>query len=272
MSTSKSRCILSLICHPIDMLKLVSLLTITLFLQAQAYRDPIRLTHGPMLGKPTSSSVAVWGRTSEPGEFIVKFGTEPSQLAHSSLPAKTEIDRDNTGVANLIGLKGDTRYHYQIFVKDNPHGLPGTFLTLPSAEESRNPKHNPKGLFNFRFEVGSCANQNPLHGIGHRSPVYENLNQDWADKTHFHIMNGDWLYEELRTYPSEAWRLIQGQDTLPPTVKTMPSIVGVWENYKLYLSRGNELAQWHRNVPSYFTFDDHELVNDIWGSAEIGKR
>ncbi|MDA7608501.1 hypothetical protein N8589_02935, partial [Akkermansiaceae bacterium] len=69
MSTSKSRCILSLICHPIDMLKLVSLLTITLFLQAQAYRDPIRLTHGPMLGKPTSSSVAVWGRTSEPGEF-----------------------------------------------------------------------------------------------------------------------------------------------------------------------------------------------------------
>ncbi|MDA7684659.1 metallophosphoesterase family protein [Akkermansiaceae bacterium] len=254
------------------MSKLVSLLTITLFLQAQAYRDPIRLTHGPMLGKPTSSSVAVWGRTSEPGEFIVKFGTEPSQLAHSTLPAKTEIDRDNTGVANLIGLKGDTRYHYQIFVKDNPHGLPGTFLTLPSAEESRNPKHNPKGLFNFRFEVGSCANQNPLHGIGHRSPVYENLNQDWADKTHFHIMNGDWLYEELRTYPSEAWRLIQGQDALPPTVKTMPSIVGVWENYKLYLSRGNELAQWHRNVPSYFTFDDHELVNDIWGSAEIGKR
>ena len=113
------------------MLKLVSLLTIFLFLKAQAYRDPIRLTHGPMLGKPTSSSVAVWGRTSEPGEFIVKFGTKPSQSTHSSLPAKTEIDRDNTGVANLTGLKGDTRYYYQIFVKDNPHGLPGTFLTIP---------------------------------------------------------------------------------------------------------------------------------------------
>lgn len=23
-------------------------------------------------------------------------------------------------------------------------------------------------------------------------------------------MNGDWLYEELREYPPEAWRLIQG--------------------------------------------------------------
>ena len=33
-----------------------------------------------------------------------------------------------------------------------------------------------------------------------------------------------------------------------------------------------ELAKWHRNVPSYFTFDDHELVNDIWGAGEAGKR
>jgi alkaline phosphatase D len=85
-------------------------------------------------------------------------------------------------------------------------------------------------------------------------------------------MNGDWLYEELRTYPPEAWRLLQGLRSYPRVVEVMPSIVGVWENYKLYLSRGVELAKWHRNVPSYFTFDDHELVNDIWGTSEAGKR
>ncbi len=239
---------------------------------AQDHRDPIRLTHGPMLGQPSAHAVSVWGRTSEPGEFTVKYGTEADQLTLTSAPALTQIDRDNTGVTQLTGLKADTRYHYQIYVLGNPHGLPGTFLTLPSVEESKNPEHNPEGLFNFRFEFGSCANQNPLHGIGHRSPTYENLNRDWADKTHFHIMNGDWLYEELRTYPPEAWRLTQGVDQFPPTVETMPSIVGVWENYKLYLSRNHELAEWHRKVPSYFTFDDHELVNDIWGSAELGKR
>ncbi len=85
-------------------------------------------------------------------------------------------------------------------------------------------------------------------------------------------MNGDWLYEELREYPPEAWRLIQGIDQLPRTVAVMPTIVGVWENYKLYLDRGVDLAKWHRHVPSYFTFDDHELVNDIWGTASQGKR
>ena len=245
---------------------------LSLAASAQDHRDPIRLTHGPMLGKPTTDSVLVWGRTSEEGEFVVKYGLAENAIDQTSQPATTKIGHDLTGFTQLSGLKGDTRYHYQIFVEGNPHGLPGSFLTLPSKKDSIHPEHNPEGLFNFRFEVGSCANQNPIHGIGHRAPVYENLNQDWADKTHFHIMNGDWLYEELRTYPAEAWRLTQGVNTLPPVVENAPSIVGVWENYKLYMSRGVERAKWHRNVPSYFTFDDHELVNDIWGSAETGKR
>ncbi len=239
---------------------------------ANAQRDPIRLTHGPMLGRPTAHSMHVWARTSDAGEFRVKFGTQADELKLTSAPATTTADHDNTGVAKLNALKPDTRYHYQVWVNDRPHGLPGSFMTLPDAESSKNEAHNPKGLFNFRFEIGSCSNQNPLHGNGHQLRTYEHLNRDWADKVHFHIMNGDWLYEELRRYPPEAWRLTQGLDDFPLAVQVMPTVVGVWENYKLYLSRGIELSKWHRNVPSYFTFDDHELVNDIWGSGERGKR
>lgn len=238
----------------------------------RADRDPIRLTHGPMLGNPTANSMSVWGRTSDPGEFLVHYGVDSDRLDQVSKPAVTTLAHDNTGVVRLEGLKSDTRYHYQIWVNGRPHGLPGSFRTLPSAADTRHAEYNPKGLFNFRFQIGSCANQNPLHGLGHRSPTYENLNRDWADKVHFHIMNGDWLYEELRTYRPEAWRLTQGVDEYPLSVQVMPTVVGVWENYKLYLSRGVELSKWHRNVPSYFTFDDHELVNDIWGSSEAGKR
>jgi len=237
-----------------------------------AQRDPIRLTHGPMLGQPTSTSMMVWCRTSDPGEFAVHYGLTADKLDQTSVPGETSIDHDNTGTVRLTDLESDTRYHYQVHVNGRPHGLPGSFMTLPNADDTRNPQHNPEGLFNFRFQIGSCANQNPLHGNGHRLPTYENLNRDWADRVHFHVMNGDWLYEELRRYPVEAWRLAQGLDELPLAVQIMPTMVGVWENYKLYLSRGVELAKWHRNVPSYFTFDDHELVNDIWGSGEAGKR
>ena len=203
-------------------------------------RDPIRLTHGPMLGGVTDSSVRVWVRTSDPGEFHVLYGTGPSTLDQVSQKGETAIEDDNTGFLVLSDLKSDTRYHYQIQVNGRPHGLPGTFRTLPSQQESMDAEHNPEGLFNFRFEIGSCANQNPLHGGGHRALAYEHLNRDWADKVHFHIMNGDWLYEELRDYPSEAWRLVQGIADNPMAVQVMPTVVGVWENYKLYLGRGND--------------------------------
>ena len=247
-------------------------LLLTLASTALAERDPIRLTHGPMLGKPTAHSMSVWGRTSIPGAFQVRYGLKEDNLNQTSKPTVTKIGHDNTGVVKLTQLKSDTRYHYQIWVNGRPHGLPGSFLTLPSAEDTHNKEYNPDGLFNFRFQIGSCANQNPLHGIGHRTPTYEVLNRDWAHRTHFHIMNGDWSYEELREFPPEAWRLIQGVKEFPMSVQVMPTVVGCWENYKLYLGRGTTLSTWHRNMPSYFTFDDHELVNDIWGSSEAGKR
>src|SRR6478735_5182033 len=237
-----------------------------------AQRESLRLTHGPMLGRAAAHSMSVWGRTSEPGQFTVRYGTNVGHLDQTSKPATTTIDHDNTGAVQLTDLKSDARYHYEVLVNGRPHGLPGSFRTLPRSNDTRNELHNPKGLFNFRFEIGSCANQNPASGLGHYSPTYENLNRDWANKVHFHIMNGDWLYEELRGYSPEAWRLVQGADKVPKSVEVMPSVVGVWENYKLYLSRGVELAKWHRNVPSYFTFDDHELVNDIYASGEAGQR
>ena len=203
-----------------------------------AERDPIRLTHGPMLGKPTSHSMTVWARTSDPGEFSVRFGTDANQLNRVSHSGKTELGRDNTGVVELKNLKADTRYYYQVIIGNRAHGLPGSFRTLPSSDESRNEQYNPDGRFNFRFQIGSCANQNPYHGIGHNLPTYTTLNRDWQDKVRFHIMNGDWLYEELREYPPEAWRLTQGIEKPPLPVQVMPTVVGVWENYKLYLSRG----------------------------------
>lgn len=236
--------------------------------------DPIFLTHGPMLGLPGADSIRIWGRTSKPGPFHVHYGLSESAMDQVSREVITELGNDNTGWIELTDLHPSSTYHYQIQVNGRPHGQPGSFTTLPTPESSRNPEFNPKGLFNFRFQVGSCANQNPLHGIGHQLPTYETLNRDWADRVHFHIMNGDWLYEELREYPLNAWAAAHGagQDSLPFSLQVMPTLIGVWENYKLYLSRGYELSKWHRNVPSVFTFDDHELVNDIWGAGTAGKR
>jgi hypothetical protein len=62
------------------------------------------------------------------------------------------------------------------------------------------------------------------------------------------------------------------QSQLPQITKLAPTIVGVWENYKLYLDRAKNLAEWHRFVPSYYTFDDHEILNDVFGCGTAGFR
>lgn len=233
--------------------------------------DPATMTHGPILGRPATDSIAVWARTSQPARFVVHFGTTPERLAQKAASEPTGIAHDNTGFVILRGLQPNTKYHYRVSVDDLPQGQPGSFRTLPTAART---EHNPRGLYNFRFEVGSCANQNPQHGIGHALPTYTTMLRELRDNIHFAIMNGDWLYEEMREHSPEAWRTAHGlaSDRIPRIVQLAPTIVGVWENYKLYLSRAPNLSAWHRHVPSVFTFDDHELVNDIWGAGTAGHR
>lgn len=236
--------------------------------------DPPTMTHGPILGRPAARSLAVWARTSRPAEFHVRLGRTGGKLDVRSQPVLTSFEHDLTGVAELTGLAPDTHYSYQVYIGELPQGSSGTFRTLPEAELVADPKLNPRGLFNFQFEFGSCANQNPEHGIGHSLPTYQTMNRKLRDDVHFAIMNGDWLYEELRDTPPSAWLAANGLSAAqaPRVVQQMPTIVGVWENYKLYLSRGVPLAEWHRHTPSLFTFDDHELVNDIWGTGTAGMR
>ena len=98
--------------------------------------------------------------------------------------------------------------------------------------------------------------------------MFDTLNKQVRDKVHFAILNGDWLYEQRRDYPPKSWLHQVGLNSMkeaPKIVQKSPSIVGVWENYKVYLERGRNLSEWHRHVPSFYTADDHELVNDIYG-------
>lgn len=237
---------------------------------AALYAQPgLRITHGPMLGHVGTRDISIWARTSRPGEFRVRYGLTADRLDRVSPAATTSTDHDLTGWLKLTGLEPDTRYYYQP-VTANDVGPAGSFRTLPDAASFRDPVTNPRGLFNFRFQFGSCAQQK----IRPELPAYRTMMNKLRDQTLFSIMNGDWLYEEKRDFTTAEWRqqnsVAAGAE--PPIVKFAPSITGVWENYKYYLERGAALAAWHREMPSYFTPDDHEILNDVYGTATIGLR
>jgi alkaline phosphatase D len=253
-------------------MKLLLPVAFTLYICVQAFAQdvgptPIRVTAGPILGRPAPDSMTIWVRTERQGEVVVFYGTDANKLDRTTTFTTRGPEHDYTGFLTIGGLVPNTRYHYRIA----DHQLSGSFRTMPRAKDFENPKGNPKGLFNFRFEF-ACGN-NPKGGgdsVGPTLPVFDTLNAKVRDQVNFAILNGDWLYETRRDYPPQEWLHQVGLVEAPRIVRHAPTVVGVWQNYKDLLHRGRNLAEWHRHVPTYFTADDHELINDIYGAGETG--
>jgi phosphodiesterase/alkaline phosphatase D-like protein len=230
----------------------------------------IRVTHGPILGRPATDSMTIWARTNNAGKVTIFYGKDEDNLDKVAPPLETSLENDNTGLVAIDGLESNTRYYYRI----EDHQLSGSFVTMPDPKKFRNAETNPKGLFNFSFEF-ACGNNQRGGGdsAGPHLPVYDVLNSEWREKVHFAILNGDWLYEDRREYLAKDWLHqvgLNGMEGAPRTVQKAPSITGVWENYKIYLERGRNLSEWHRHIPTFYTADDHELLNDIYGTGETG--
>ncbi len=231
----------------------------------------LRIAAGPILGRLTSTSIGVWARTAEPGSFFVRYGDSLGNLDKTAGPVETKLEDDNTGVVYLRGLEPGRSYSYQVLGGPLDGETPenaGSFRTLPALEQFRNAAHNPEGLFNFSFEFACGNNQRSNLAL----PTFTAMLREAADDISFAILNGDWIIEEEREYTAAAWLVQVGATRAPRIVDLAPSIAGVWENYKLYLRRGGPLRAWHRNVPSFFTFDDHELLGDVNGTGTIGLR
>jgi len=241
-----------------------------------AGEDENHITHGPILGRISSDGVGVWARTARTGSFRVRYGRSPDQLDQISQPAATRLDHDNTGWVALRGLKANTKYYYDLVIPESTGSLArsGSFRTLPAARDHIDPVTNPRGLFNFRFEFACGNNQNASRSNGPALPAFGTMLKHLPDKINFAILNGDWLYENERMFRPQQWlhQVDRGPDALPQVLRVAPTLTGVWQNYKFFLEQGRNMAEWHRRVPSFFTYDDHEILNDVWGAGTPGLR
>ncbi len=231
------------------------------------------ITHGPVLGRPGSDKMTVWVRTSSPTGFRVRYGTHPDRLNQVSGEAVTKLAHDNCGVVPLTDLKPKTRYFYQVdTVPPSAKQRSGSFRTLPDAASFRHDVHNPRGLFNFQFEFGCGNNQRHAGELKVPLKTYETMNRLHLNDTDFAILNGDWLYEEKREFTVAQWQAQTRtpDHAVPDILKLSPAVAGVWENYKLYWDRAPHVRRWHAHVPSFFTVDDHEIINDVYGTATPG--
>ena len=216
------------------------------------------LAHGPILGRPSATSVRVWVRTVRPCEFRIVYAEQlPLTVESDGVDGRTIAERDNTGYVDLMGLEPNARYYYGVTIDGRladtrmelDHPWP-SFRTLPDAESYRDEVNNPEGLFNVRFAIGHCGCQDPVKSGGqYGSPAaFHRIFQQQRDDVMFLFTNGDYIYEELRDGTIDGYR----------------------NNYKLYLSRGRSMSTLFRYVPNLFTFDDHEMDRETGGFTEVG--
>ncbi len=239
---------------------------------AASSQETLWITHGPILGRLSAHGVGVWARTADSKPFQVEYGQTSENLDQLSTVVSPALERDNTGWVQIDGLRPDTKYFYQLVVPgtSRPQSSIHSFKTLPHPADVRDPEYNPDGLFNFSFEF-ACGNSQPSN---RDLPTFATMLRQLKDRIYFAIQNGDWLYEERRDYPLDRWAANLGarREALPRRLQIAPTIVGVWENYKLYLDRGKSMTEWHKEVPSFFTFDDHEILGDVNGAGTVGLR
>ena len=253
-------------------LLLILLGLLTLPVQAQN-STKVFITHGPVLGRLSHDGIGVWVRTSTPAEFRVRLWTDDGILV-KAFNGNTALQHDNTGWVHITGLQYNTTYRYEVGIPSSGFSTEGgTFTTLPHADQFRNADHNPKGLFNFSFEF-ACGNKQEPGILEWDMPVFETMMNKLHGKIHFQIMNGDFIYEDGRELALTEWqsRNRVSDANVPRLLSIAPTLVGVWENYKLYYDRSPNLRRFHRNIPAFFMFDDHEILNDVYGTGSPGIR
>lgn len=94
------------------------------------------LTHGPILGDPSSDAIRVWGRVSDVGAtFTVEYAEYSVGFPGSTVVSSAaQGSKDNQEIIQLTGLTGNTRYTYRVTVDGNTYG-PYDFVSAPSTSE-----------------------------------------------------------------------------------------------------------------------------------------
>ncbi|MEM7601901.1 MAG: hypothetical protein AAF357_10865, partial [Verrucomicrobiota bacterium] len=79
----------------------VTLLSTAALVAQDGEPTAIRVTHGPILGRPTATSMTIWVRTNDAGPVTIFFGKEEGNLDQVAPELVTNIDHDNTGLVAL---------------------------------------------------------------------------------------------------------------------------------------------------------------------------
>jgi phosphodiesterase/alkaline phosphatase D-like protein len=199
---------------------------------------PDVITHGPRLGEVTDGSVLVWVRSCVQADVAVqyKLSSEGWEAAQETAPVATDAGADNTAVVAVTGLQAATAYDYRVEVDGLLPTKPvqGSFETLPTAGQGAA----------FTFIAGS--------DIHHPNPTDLTLETLASQDALFAFFMGD-------TTTIEKVMNNKGECCEPQSQADYESAYQGLYSYQPF-------AGVVRDIPTLFTWDDHEIL-DNWQSG-----
>ena len=185
------------------------------------------LTHGPILGAVTESSIRIWARADTVADLSVIYSEVGSTSQLVQLGDSLSAVRDFTGTVTLDELFPNTRYEYSVLLNGEVRFV-GEFTTLPL------PSSEPT----IRFAIGADIN------LGYTPFTVFNIIMN--DQPDFMLLIGDNIYSDV-----------------PPSSLVPNSKSGYESRYQTTWGESN-FRNFMQTVPVFMIWDDHEILNDFW--------
>jgi alkaline phosphatase D len=191
------------------------------------------LTHGPLLGAVTDTSIRIWARANRSARLEVEYRPRGESAWRRSPSRLLTSTSDFTGVVELTGLSPATTYDYRLLLDGSVWpGSQATFATLPpTAVPGR-----------IRFILSS-----DMYTI---SPYWSIFDRIDARRPDFFLMLGDQIAVDVPVH-------------IPPTRHAYQ------RKYRVYWSQPTLRRFWQR-TPTFLMWDDHE-IDDNWFRGKTGR-
>jgi alkaline phosphatase D len=205
----------------------------------------VELLHGPMLGCVTDSSAKFWVRTANEVSVEVRVvNAGPKESFHTQAAGKTSSRRDFTAVLAVDGLRPDTLYDYELWVKGDEKPVEGRFRTFPASGKPA------------KFQVGFGG------GAGY-TPQYERMwNTVAARNLPAFLLLGDNVYIDHPKKPAVQQYCYYRRQSRPEYGNFVAStaIYAIWDDHDFTTNDaggGPEIFEPEWKIPVWRTFTNN---------------
>ncbi|MBN1286609.1 MAG: alkaline phosphatase D family protein [Anaerolineae bacterium] len=236
---------------------LVSLVSSSLVIAQDDTAPAGGVTHGPIAGEVTSTSVVLWARAGQASDLVFAVFDTPEMQGTPVASGTVAVVEDNdfTGEVLIEGLQPATTYYYTVSAAVEGAALEGSvqgqFDTAPAEDAA--------AAFSFTF--GAC-----IGGQGYCRPpetgwtIFETMQSETPD---FFILMGDAIYADLEC-PSDQGQNVAGAE------EAARYLFQFHNRYRYHLEDPNYAALL-ANTPIYVTWDDHEIIDNFSGQDMLVK-